>query len=235
MGKTTKIQVLRSNYPVKPPSEMLDEGVIAINNRLKSEKIYFKSEDGTNLVEFDPTYIIMEQVDDKIQNTNIGDLQNQVDIINGGENVDGSFEHADKVLENKLTPLINDKISDIYSGSGIKLTKTNDGSNKTVKIETLVNINDLILGIDEVSGLSATIKLELSGNTVSLIGKNGYVISSILVPGMNLTFSDTDTIELNNNDGDISANVKVDSDENNRITVTKNGIFSSRIINCGKY
>lgn len=235
MGKTTKIQVLRSNYPIKPPIDMMGDGVIAINNRIHKEKIYFKSEDGNSLVEFDPTETIMSLVDDKIANTNIGHLQEQVDTINGGENVEGSFAHADKVLKESIVSEMNEKVETISAGKGIKVSETVVDNAKSVTIEASVNPNDLVLHVDEISGITATLKLELSGNTVSLIGRNGIVISYVTVPGMNLTFSGTDTVELNNNDGNVYANVKIDSSEDNRLSVSSNGLFSSRIIDCGKY
>lgn len=37
-SKTTKIQVLHSNFPIVPSLDKLDEGVIAINNRKDKEK-----------------------------------------------------------------------------------------------------------------------------------------------------------------------------------------------------
>lgn len=66
----------------------------------------------------------MKLVDQKIQDTDIGHLQDQIDIINGGDNVNGSFAHADKVLEDKLTPLVNNKVQQINAGKGIKVTES---------------------------------------------------------------------------------------------------------------
>lgn len=236
MAKTTKIQVLRSNYPVKPPISILDDGVIAINNRKNKEKIYFKSEDNENIVEFDPTSTIMAMVDEKIENTDIGHLQEQIDIINGGDNVEGSFEHADKLVKEELTNKINNKVEEVVGSSSIRVnTETVGNSSKVITIESIIDKNDLVLYVDDVKGITATVKLELSGNTVSLIGRNGVVISSVVVPGMNLNFNSTDSININNNEGNISANVKIDGNSDNRISVSSEGIFSSRIINCGKY
>lgn len=236
MAKTTKIQVLRSNYPVKPPISILDDGVIAINNRKNKEKIYFKSEDNENIVEFDPTSTIMAMVDEKIENTDIGHLQEQIDIINGGDNVEGSFEHADKLVKEELTNKINNKVEEVVGSSSIRVnTETVGNSSKVITIESIIDKNDLVLYVDDVKGITAAVKLELSGNTVSLIGRNGIVISSVVVPGMNLNFNSTDSININNNEGNISANVKIDGNSDNRISVSSEGIFSSRIINCGKY
>ena len=236
MAKTTKIQVLRSNYPVKPPISILDDGVIAINNRKNKEKIYFKSEDNENIVEFDPTSTIMDMVDEKIENTDIGHLQEQIDIINGGDNVEGSFEHADKLVKEEFTNKINNKVEEVVGSSSIRVnTETVGNSSKVITIESIIDKNDLVLYVDDVKGITATVKLELSGNTVSLIGRNGIVISSVVVPGMNLNFNSTDSINMNNNEGNISANVKIDGNSDNRISVSSEGIFSSRIINCGKY
>lgn len=68
-SKTTKIQVLHSNFPIVPSLDKLDEGVIAINNRKDKEKIYFRGEvdesGTTRIVEFDPTSTIMKLVDQK--------------------------------------------------------------------------------------------------------------------------------------------------------------------------
>lgn len=237
-SKTTKIQVLHSNFPTAPSLDTLDEGMIAINNRKDKEKIYIRGEvdiDGTTkIVEFDPTSNIMKMVDEKIKDTDIGGLQDQIDIINGSSSVDGSFEHADKILENKLTPVINSKIESVNAGKGIKVTES-VSNNKSVLIETVVKSNDLVLSIDNVSGITSTIKMNISGNTISLIGRNNMVISSIVVPGMNLTFTSTDGIDLSNNNGDITANLKVDPNTDNRLTLGNNGLFSSRIINCGNY
>lgn len=238
-NKTTKIQVLHSNFPIAPSLDTLDEGMIAINNRKEKEKIYIRGEvdiDGTaKIVEFDPTSNIMKMVDEKIKNTDIGGLQDQIDIINGSSSVDGSFEHADKVLEDKLTPVINDKIESVNAGKGIKVTESVSNNSKSVLIETIVKSNDLVLSIDNVSGITSTIKMSISGNTISLLGRNDMVISSIVVPGMNLTFTSTDGIDLTNNNGDVTANLKVDHNTDNRLTLGNNGLFSSRIINCGNY
>ena len=238
-NKITKIQVLHSNSPITPSLSVLDEGVIAINNRKDKEKIYFRGEvdesGTTKIVEFDPTSTIMKLVDQKIQDTDIGDLQNQIDIINGGDNVDGSFAHADKVLEDKLTPLINNKVQQINAGKGIKVTENVVDDVKSVLIESVVKSNDLILSVDAVSGLTSTIKMIIDGNTVSLLGKNDTVISSVVIPGMNLTFTSTDGIDLTNTDGDVTASLKIDSNPDNRLELSNNGLFSSRIINCGSY
>lgn len=238
-SKTTKIQVLHSNSPIVPSLDKLDEGVIAINNRKDKEKIYFKGEvdeSGTNrIVEFDPTSTIMKLVDQKIQDTDIGHLQGQIDIINGGDNVDGSFAHADKVLEDKLTPLINNKVQQINAGKGIKVTESVVNDAKSVLVETVVKANDLVLSVDATSGITSTIKMNISGNTISLLGRNDMVISSIVVPGMNLTFTSTDGIDLTNTNGDVTANLKIDSNPDNRLELSNNGLFSSRIINCGNY
>lgn len=238
-NKITKIQVLHSNFPIAPSVDKLDDGVIAINNRKDKEKIYFKGEvdeTGKNkIVEFDPTSAIMKMVDEKIKDTDIGHLQEQIDIINGSSSVDGSFEHADKVLEDKLTPVINNKIESVNAGKGIKVTENVTGNSKSVTIETVVKSNDLVLSLDNVSGITSTIKMNISGNTISLLGRNDMVISSIVVPGMNLTFTSTDGITLTNNNGDITANLKVDPNADNRLSIGNNGLFSSRIINCGNY
>lgn len=238
-NKTTKIQVLHSNHPIAPSLDTLDEGMIAINNRKDKEKIYIRGEvdvDGkTKLVEFDPTSNIMKMVDEKIKETEVGNLQEQIDIINGSSSVEGSFEHADKVLEDKLTPIINGKIQSVNAGKGIKVTESVVDDNKSVTIETVVKSNDLLLAVDNVSGLTSTIKMTISGNTVSLLGRNDMVISSIVIPGMNFTFTSTDGIDLTNNNGDVTASLKVDPDTDNRLTLSNNGIFSSRIIDCGTY
>lgn len=238
-NKTTKIQVLHSNFPIVPSLDKLDEGVIAINNRKDKEKIYFRGEvdesGTTKIVEFDPTATIMKLVDQKIQDTDIGHLQDQIDIINGGDNVNGSFAHADKVLEDKLTPFINDKVQQINAGKGIKVTESVVNNNKSVLVETVVKSNDLVLSVDATSGLTSTIKMNISGNTISLLGRNDMIISSIVVPGMNLTFTSTDGIDLTNTDGDVTASLKIDSNPDNRLELGNNGLFSSRIINCGNY
>ena len=77
--------------------------------------------------------------------------------------------------------------------------------------------------------------MNISGNTISLLGRNDMVISSIVVPGMNLTFTSTDGIDLTNTNGDVTANLKIDSNPDNRLELGNNGLFSSRIINCGNY
>lgn len=50
---------------------------------------------------------------------------------------------------------------------------------------------------------------------------------------MNLTFTSTDGIDLTNTDGDVTASLKIDSNPDNRLELGNNGLFSSRIINCG--
>lgn len=239
-NKFTKIQVLHSNFDLTPSLDVLDNGVIAINNRLDKEKIYFRGENESpskvRIVEFDTTKNIMKLVDQKIQDTDIGGLQNDIDIINGGDNVNGSFAYADKALENKLRPLINDKIQTINGTKGVKaVTILDTNNNKSVTIEALVRTNDLILAIDDVSGITSTLKLSIVNNTIFLTGRNDVQIGSVTVPGMNLTFSNTDAIDLTNVDGNVSANLKLDANTDNRLKMGKDGLFSSKIINCGKY
>lgn len=239
-NKFTKIQVLHSNFDLTPSLDVLDNGVIAINNRLDKEKIYFRGENESpskvRIVEFDTTKNIMKLVDQKIQDTDIGGLQNDIDIINGGDNVNGSFAYADKALENKLRPLINDKIQTINGTKGVNaVTILDANNNKSVTIEALVRTNDLILAIDDVSGITSTLKLSIVNNTIFLTGRNDVQIGSVTVPGMNLTFGNTDAIDLTNIDGNVSANLKLDANTDNRLKIGKDGLFSSKIINCGKY
>lgn len=138
-------------------------------------------------------------------------------------------------MEDKLTPLINNKVQQINAGKGIKVTESVVNDVKSVLIETVVKSNDLVLSVDATSGITSTIKMNISGNTISLLGRNDMVISSIVVPGMNLTFTSTDGIDLTNTNGDVTANLKIDSNPDNRLELGNNGLFSSRIINCGNY
>lgn len=138
-------------------------------------------------------------------------------------------------MEDKLTPLINNKVQQINAGKGIKVTENVVNDVKSVLIETVVKSNDLVLSVDATSGITSTIKMNISGNTISLLGRNDMVISSIVVPGMNLTFTSTDGIDLTNTNGDVTANLKIDSNPDNRLELGNNGLFSSRIINCGNY
>lgn len=138
-------------------------------------------------------------------------------------------------MEDKLTPLVNNKVQQINAGKGIKVTESVVNNVKSVLVETVVKSNDLVLSIDATSGITSTIKMNISGNTISLLGRNDMVISSIVVPGMNLTFTSTDGIDLTNTNGDVTANLKIDSNPDNRLELGNNGLFSSRIINCGNY
>lgn len=237
VNRITKIQVLHSKENVIPSVNILDDGVIAINNNKDKEKIFFKGDDGTSVISFDPTKKIMELVDQKINDTDIGELQKQIDIINGSDNVNGSFSNADKILENKLTPLISNKIEKISGNKGVKVTQSLDtNNNKIVAIEAIVKSSDLVLSIDDVSGITSTIKMNISGNTISLLGKNDTVISTIVIPvQVNFTFTSTDGINLVDTNGDVTANLKVDPNPNNRLELSNAGIFNSKIINCGNY
>lgn len=159
----------------QPNPNHLSYGQIAINYDSNKEKIFFKNSAG-NLAIFDTTKNIFEYVDNGDKH-----LQDQIDIINSDDTIDGSFAHADKVLEDKLIPLINDRIHTVVGIKGIKAT-TDMGKNVT--IEGIIKTGDKVLNIDN-SGFTATIfcNYEWDTGTIKLFGKDiNNPISEFKIP-----------------------------------------------------
>lgn len=171
-----KLQVLRSDGLNESPlpSTLLD-GELAINTYKDNEKIYFKNSQGDELAVFDTTENILKIVDEKIANeikkltdpNNPASLQYQInyevsrakyaedeinkkiEIINGNEATEGSFTHADKVLENKLMLLINDITGStgettvtIIGGVTDTASNTFDTNTNTLSTNVLISTED---------------------------------------------------------------------------------------------
>ena len=156
--------VIGAGNKEEPEAESLEYGQIAINVSSNKEKIFFRN-DTNKLAVFEPSKKVLDEAlsgDTK--------LQDQIDIINGDENTEGSFTHADKVLEDKLTPIINSKVQSVTGIRGVKAT-TDTAQNVTV--EGVIHINDKILSIDN-SGFTSTLSLtyDWDNGIMSLIGKD---------------------------------------------------------------
>lgn len=151
----------------EPNPALLQYGQIAINYSSTKEKIFFKNSAG-ELAVFDTSKNIFIYVDEKDK-----ELQDQIDIINGDDTVDGSFAHADKVLEEKLTPMIQERILSVEGTKGIKAVTDNS---KNVTLEGVVHNNDKVLSVDN-SGFTTTIfaDYDWASGTIRLMGKNANV------------------------------------------------------------
>lgn len=151
----------------EPNPDLMQYGQIAINYTSTKEKIFFKNNAG-ELAVFDTSKNIFIYVDEKDK-----ELQDQIDIINGDDTVNGSFAHADKVLEEKLTPMIQERILSVEGTKGIKAVTDNS---KNVTLEGVVRNNDKVLSVDN-SGFTTTIYADYDwdSGTVRLMGKNANV------------------------------------------------------------
>lgn len=147
----------------EPDPETLSYGQLAINYDVSKERIFIKNS-ADKVVAFDPTSKIFSYVDDADAS-----IQEQLDILNGDENTNGSFSHADKVLEDKLTEEINDRVHTVTGIRGVRATT--DASNN-VTVQGVVKVSDNILSVDN-SGFSATVYATYDWNTgsVKLFGK----------------------------------------------------------------
>lgn len=156
--------VIGAGNKEEPEAESLEYGQIAINVSSNKEKIFFRN-DTNKLAVFEPSKKVLDEA-----LSGDAKLQGQIDIINGDENTEGSFAHADKVLEDKLTPIINSKVQSVTGIRGVKAT-SDIGQNVTV--EGVIHINDKILSIDN-SGFTSTLSLsyDWDNGIMSLIGKD---------------------------------------------------------------
>lgn len=191
------IKTLYSNALNETPNpSTLSDGELAINIFKDNEKIFFKNSSGTELAIFDTSKNILKVANEyvlseilKLTDPNrTGSLQYQInyeasrakekenelekkiEIINGDNATEGSFLHADKILENKLMLLI-DQITGgtgapVIIFGGITNTASVDFEQETKTITTNVRVskkegNNLVVESD---GLYSNLT-EIDGGT----------------------------------------------------------------------
>ena len=191
------IKTLYSNAKNETPNpSTLSEGELAINIFKDNEKIFFKNSSGTELAVFDTSKNILSVANEyalseitKLTDPNrTGSLQYQINYevarakekeneldkkiqtINGDVGTEGSFLHADKVLENKLLLLI-DQITGgtgstvILFGGITNTTSVNyDQETKTITADVRVSKKEGNNLIVETDGLYADLT-EIDGGT----------------------------------------------------------------------
>lgn len=93
-----KILHLRNadNDADQPSVNDLEYGQIAVNYQKGNEKIMIKNNEN-EIIEIKPFTEYSDDISDALN-----ELQDQIDTINGGTSVDGSFAHADQVLHDLL-------------------------------------------------------------------------------------------------------------------------------------
>ena len=148
----------------EPNPSNMEYGQFAINYDANVERIFIKNS-ANQLAVFEPSKKILKYVDEKDQA-----LQDQIDIINSPDNVNGSFAYADKKLEEKLQSKIDGKVTSITGIKGVLATTDYD---RNVTIEGVVSGNDKILGVGN-SGFTSTLYLTYDWNsgTIKLFGKS---------------------------------------------------------------
>lgn len=217
MDKLQDIQLLWSNNPTlsKDTIDSLDlkVGQPLLYIREAKEAIYFRN-DVNDIIEFTPTYIIMEMVDEKLADFDV-------------ENIDEK---------------IKSKVNEVVGGNGISVaTVTNSSGQKIATVAGKIRNGEKIISVDA-SGFSTTLGMTISKDasdisTLKLTGIGGQVIAEAILPDSTdlLQFIEGSGISIVRSGSDVTIGTKIDNSTTNKLKATINGLYVSNIVDGGTF
>lgn len=122
-----------------------------------------------------------------------------------------------------LSPIIEGKIESLTEGNGINIIDTSTPTVKSYELKNKISTSDKILASDS-NGLNTSLGMTISGDTISLVGKNNQVISSIDLPESNLTFTGTSGVSVTKTGNNVKTDIVLDTATPNILTKNVNGL-----------